>query len=172
MASSYMLRQYLLPQREKALALDRSVRGVYENAKETTRDIYDGFERLSWRTSCLIDGYEDVCQEIKVEDRRFLNALVEVYYRKDVICDMFALYVEYILKDKERTESKTKKATHSTSGKISELLSGVTTKKAIAYSIGKSLADSPRMSASIRSTIYSKGALSLTGVEIYGLVQQ
>lgn len=172
MDNSYILKQNIQQERKIALALDKGVAGVYEGAINTSNAIYSGFERLSWRTSCFIDGYEDVCQELKKEDKRFRLAIAELYKKRDIILYMIVLYIEFVLDDKDRTEREVRAKTKSTSKLLADLSAGIVTRKAIAYTIGKSLSDSPQVRASIRKNIYTKGTIALTIIGYYGQVQK
>ncbi|WP_024529436.1 hypothetical protein [Serratia fonticola] len=169
---SYFLRQHMQAERKMALSLDKGVEGVYEKAIDTTEAIYDGFERLSWRTSCFIDKYEDVCQEIKIEDERYFYGILELFGKRDILLHMLILYIEFVLDDEDRTQREAKSRTRGTSRLFAAFTSGVLTKKAIAYTIGKSLSGSPEILASIRKQTYKKGPWALTGVALYGQVQR
>lgn len=169
---SHILRQRMQAERKMALSLDKGVKGVYEEAIDTTESIYDGFERLSWRTSCLIDKYEDVCQEIKIEDERYFLGILELFSKRDIILHMLILYVEFVLDDEDRTQREAKSKTRGSSKLLAGFISGMLTKKAIAYTIGKSLSGSPEILASIRKHTYNKGPWALTTVALYGQVQK
>lgn len=155
-----------------ALSLDKGVEGVYGKAIDTTEAIYEGFERLSWRTSCFIDKYEDVCQEIKTEDERYVLGILELFGERDILLHMLILYVEFVLDDEDRTQREGKSKTRGTSKLFAGFIAGMLTKKAIAYAIGKSLSGSPEILASIRKHTYKKGPLALTVVTFYGQVQR
>ncbi|WP_115159489.1 hypothetical protein [Serratia fonticola] len=85
---------------------------------------------------------------------------------------MLILYVEFVLDDEDRTQREAKSRTRGTSKLFAAFTSGVLTKKAIAYTIGKSLSGSPEILASIRKQTYKKGPWALTGVALYGQVQR
>ncbi|AHG19737.2 hypothetical protein Z042_08950 [Chania multitudinisentens RB-25] len=169
---SSILRQHMQAERKMAISLDKGVKGVYEKAIDTTEVLYDGFERLSWRTSCFIDKYEDVCQEIKIEDERYVLGIWELFRKRDILLYMLTLYVEFVLDDEDRTQREVKSKARGTSKLFAGLVAGMLTKKAIAYTIGKSLSGSPEILASIRKHTYKKGTLALTAVTFYGQVQK
>lgn len=172
MEYSYILRQHMQAERKMALSLDKGVKGVYAKAIDTTELLYDGFERLSWRTSCLIDEYEDVCQEIKIEDSRYALGVMELFNKRDILLHMLVLYVEFVLDDEDRTQSEVRSNARGTSKLLAGFAAGLLTKRAIAYTIGKSLSGSPEILASIRKHTYKKGTVALTAVTLYGQVQR
>lgn len=155
-----------------ALSLDKGIEGIARSSKETLNNIGNGIERMSWYTSCLLNNYQDVCQELKTEDKRAVNAIIQVYKRRDVILDMFLLYVTYVLKDKERTETKARSTTRFTSELLADFTAGRLTKKALAYSIAKTLAESSFVSFTVRKQIHKRGFYLLTASEYYGRVQK
>lgn len=81
-------------ERDAAIALDKAVNGVAVNSMGTFEDVKAGVERASWYSSCLFDKYDDICLELKGEDRRFIKSVFEIYKRRDVIADMIRMYLE------------------------------------------------------------------------------
>ena len=81
-------------ERDAAIALDKAVNGVGANGVGTLEDVKAGVERALWYSSCLFDKYNDVCSELKGEDRRFLKAIFEIYKRRDIVAAMIRIYIE------------------------------------------------------------------------------
>ncbi|KAA3665583.1 hypothetical protein FEV48_21660, partial [Pectobacterium carotovorum subsp. carotovorum] len=61
-----------------AAHLDKITKKVKSNTISLTTDLSNGMERASWYTSCLIESYNDVCQELQYEDSRMVDAIKEV----------------------------------------------------------------------------------------------
>ncbi|MBP2169404.1 hypothetical protein J2125_002596 [Erwinia toletana] len=60
-----------------ALRLERALGGVGEQMVIQGNMFADAFTRLTWYISCLTDNYQDVCQNLKNEDKRFVLGIVE-----------------------------------------------------------------------------------------------
>lgn len=56
-------------------------------------------ERLSWYSSCFFDNYQDVCSQLKYEDKIMMLALEQLWNRRDVIFDMIKVFVDLLLKN-------------------------------------------------------------------------
>jgi len=91
---------YLQANKILALKLDHAVSGVRQQVKNHVETLGKGATRLLYYTSCFTDEYNDVCQQQKMEDTRFRNAVYKVIRHGDVIYDMFRIYFEEIFKYK------------------------------------------------------------------------
>lgn len=172
MSVSSYLKQSLQYERKFAMSLDKGMERIAANSVGILSNVGDGLERASWYSSCLMDGYQNVCQELKIEDKRAGNAIAQVYKRKDVILDIFYLYIDYILKDKERSRVKARVTTYFASQILADFTAGRLTKKALAYTMAKVLADSAIVSFSVRKQVHKKGFYLITLAEYYGRVQK
>lgn len=98
---SMLVSDYLKSKMEadKVLAtqLDRFSKKLKDNTISLTSDIYNGIERASWYTSCMFEKYNDVYQELKLEDRRMFFSIVQVYRREDVILDIVHAYTKTLI---------------------------------------------------------------------------
>ncbi|WP_145571961.1 hypothetical protein [Yersinia bercovieri] len=171
MNASFYLKEKLKADRELSLSLERGIKGAVSSAKGTIRNVYSGAERASWYTSCFFEKYARECQEIKAEDARIIKAISEVYRRSDVIFDMIKLYVEYVLDGytpRENMQNSAYQSTHL----AANLSVSITTKKAMAYSIAKTVAESFSVSNIVRAEINKKGLFLINAADLYGKVQK
>lgn len=93
------LKEKLRADRELALSLQKGVAGVSNVTAEQGRALLSGMERLSWYSSCFFDNYQDVCSQLKNEDKRMMLALEQLWNRRDVIFDMIKVFVDLLLKN-------------------------------------------------------------------------
>jgi len=77
--------------------LDKALAGVKDAVLDQARHVNMGVTRLAFYSSCFTDNYQDVCAAQKSEDVRFMEALVQLVKRHDVIKRMFQIYVEHLL---------------------------------------------------------------------------
>jgi hypothetical protein len=61
--------------KDLALRLDRAVAGVKDGAIEYLNNLGDATTRLLYYTSCFTDNYQDVCKQLRSEDKRFFLVL-------------------------------------------------------------------------------------------------
>lgn len=99
MSISSTLQSRTTSERDAALALEKTVKGVSRSSKGTLEDVKRGVERASWYSSCLFDKYANVCSELKKEDTRLIKSVFEIYKRKDIIADMMEMYIGEELKN-------------------------------------------------------------------------
>lgn len=84
--------------KELAVRLDKALAGVKEGVVDYLNGLEDGVTRLLYYTSCLTDNYQDVCNKLISEDKRFLFSLYELIKHRDVIFRMIKIYIETLLK--------------------------------------------------------------------------
>ncbi|WP_370418385.1 hypothetical protein AB9Q29_003905 [Pantoea vagans] len=77
--------------------LDKALAGVKDAVLDQARHVNMGVTRLAFYSSCFTDNYQDVCAAQKSEDVRFMEALVQLVKRHDVIKRIFQIYVEHLL---------------------------------------------------------------------------
>ena len=91
---------YLQANRILALKLDRAVPAVGQQVANQVETFGKGATRLLYYTSCFTDEYNDVCQQQKIEDIRFRDAVYKIICNEDVVYNMLQSYFEEILKHK------------------------------------------------------------------------
>lgn len=157
---------------DKVLAtqLDRVSKQLKDNTISLTNDIYNGIERASWYTSCMFEKYNDVCQELKLEDRRMFFSIVQVYLRDGVILDIMHAYTK-ILTNNLDVQKKAAIA-KSVLGIASEITTNQAIKESLAYSISKSIASSFSFSSIVIQRINKYSAFGITMAAFYGKVQE
>jgi len=153
-----------------ALSLEKGIKRFQENGKEVMSNIYSGVERATWHSSCFFDDFQDVCQELKEEDKRMIAAIKEVFNRNDVILDMVELYVKYVL-DNFNENSRTNIITQ-ISGFLAKNRTGFATKSGMSYVIAKSISESMGFTAKIRTAIGKLSNVTLTLFSFYSYVQK
>lgn len=87
-----------------ALQLDKSLAGVKDNVLDAAARIKDGAIRAIYYTSCFTDNYQDVCENLKSEDSRFLMGLVQMVRNRTIIYDLVRIYYEEIFKNKTQQQ--------------------------------------------------------------------
>jgi hypothetical protein len=157
-------------ERKIALSLEKGIKLFQENSKEVMSSIYSGVERATWYSACFFDEYQDVCQELREEDKRMIAAINEVFKRNDVILDMIELYVKYVL-DNFNENSRTNIITQIT-GYLAKNRVRFVTKSTISYVIAKSISESIGFTAKIRTAIAKLSNVTLTLLGFYSYVQK
>ncbi|AYN27956.1 hypothetical protein D8682_13785 [Buttiauxella sp. 3AFRM03] len=170
MNHSDYLRAHMEAERKIALSLEKGIKLFQENSKEVMSSIYSGVERATWYSACFFDEYQDVCQELREEDKRMIAAINEVFKRNDVILDMIELYVKYVL-DNFNENSRTNIITQIT-GYLSKNRVRFVTKSTISYVIAKSISESIGFTAKIRTAIAKLSNVTLTLLGFYSYVQK
>ncbi len=99
MQASDYLKMKFQSDRQLAIYAQQGVTSTWKAIKGIGSDIYSGVERVSWYSSCLIPGYEDVCRELVTEEKRMHRSILSVFRYRDVIAHMFKLYFEKIVDD-------------------------------------------------------------------------
>ncbi|WP_410436096.1 hypothetical protein [Lonsdalea quercina] len=171
---SMLVSDYLKSKMEadKVLAtqLDRVSNKIKENTISLTSDIYNGIERASWYTSCMFEKYNDVCQELKLEDRRMFFSIVQVYRREDVILDIVHAYTKILIENLD--EQKKEAIAKLVLGTASEISTNRAIKESLAYLIAKSIASSFSFSSIVIQRINKYSAFGITMAAFYGKVQE
>ncbi|OAT31652.1 hypothetical protein M976_00589 [Buttiauxella ferragutiae ATCC 51602] len=170
MNHSDYLRVHMEAERKIALSLEKGIKLFQENSKEVMSSIYSGVERATWYSACFFDEYQDVCQELREEDKRMIAAINEVFKRNDVILDMIELYVKYVL-DNFNENSRTNIITQIT-GYLAKNRVRFVTKSTISYVIAKSISESIGFTAKIRTAIAKLSNVTLTLLGFYSYVQK
>ncbi|MEI7361174.1 hypothetical protein [Dickeya dadantii] len=169
-----LLSEYLKSKMEsdKALAtqLDNIVKKLKDNTISLTTNLYSGIERASWYTSCIFEKHNDVCQELKFEDRRMFLAIKQVYKRDDVILDMVKAYIDILMKDFD--EQKQTMIAKNILGTSAEIVTNRAIKESIAYLLAKSISASFNFATIVRQRINKYTPYGMTIMAFYGKVQE
>ncbi|MGG6193513.1 hypothetical protein ACQV2B_05365 [Pantoea allii] len=156
-------------EKDAATALDKAVNGVGTNSMSTLEDVKAGVERASWYSSCLFDKYDDICSELKGEDRRFIKAIFEIYKRKDVMADMMRMYVEAELN--EMNQSRIQSVDRRLANILAGYSSGRLTKTAIANSLSVMIVNSFSFKNEVLVRVNKYSIAIVTAASYYGKVQ-
>jgi len=156
-------------EKDAATALDKAVSGVGTNSMSALADVKAGVERASWYSSCLFDKYDDICSELKGEDRRFIKAIFEIYKRKDVMADMMRMYVEAELN--EMNQSRIQSVDRRLANILAGYSSGRLTKTAIANSLSVMIVNSFSFKNEVLVRVNKYSIAIVTAASYYGKVQ-
>ncbi|WP_053115617.1 hypothetical protein [Winslowiella iniecta] len=156
---------------DKALAvvLDKGVNEVQRETLKQGKNVYKGFQRLSWYTSCFTNNYKDVCANLKHDDLRFAKAVVQVVKRYDVIFDIVELYVKKLIGHiTSGEEEDIEREIFHAGGKSASIF---VSNRGLAYSVSMAICSSLSMTIALDSTFtkYSTVTVALAGA--YGHVQ-
>lgn len=170
MLTSEYLKSKMEADRVIASQLESMTKKLKDNTISLTTNLYSGIERTSWYSSCLFEKYNDVCEELKFEDRRMFFSIVEVYKREDVILDMVKAYVDILMKNFD--EHKQLMIAKSVLGTKSEIIINRAIKESIAYLLAKSITSSFGFGAIVRKKINTYSLHGITITAFYGKVQK
>lgn len=153
-----------------ASQLEKALIGVKDQVLQQASKIGDGATRLVYYTSCFTDNYQDVCAKLKEEDLRFLDGIAEVVKRRDIIYRLVHIYFEEIFRFKTREQLSAINSGLLKAGVIissntlnnQTFVIGITT--AVCLGIG--------FNSSIVAWTGKTAALTVTGLGLYGIVQQ
>ncbi|MFC7779202.1 MULTISPECIES: hypothetical protein [Pantoea] len=153
-----------------ASQLEKALIGVKDQVLQQASKIGDGATRLVYYTSCFTDNYQDVCAKLKEEDLRFLDGIAEVVKRRDIIFRLVHIYFEGIFRFKTREQLSAINSGLLKAGVIissntlnnQTFVIGITT--AVCLGIG--------FNSSIVAWTGKTAALTVTGLGLYGIVQQ
>lgn len=153
-----------------ALQLEKALMGVKDQALQQASKIGDGATRLMYYTSCFTDNYQDVCAKLKEEDLRFLDGIAEVVKRRDIIYTLVHIYFEEIFRFKTREQLA---AINSGLLKAGVIISASTlNNQAFVIGITTTVCLGIGINSSIVAWTGKAAALTVTGLGLYGIVQQ
>lgn len=156
--------------RQLALSLERGFTRFQENGKNILSSIYSGTERASWYSSCFFDKYDDICQELKEEDRRMIAAIKAIYNHKEIVVFMIELYIKYLLKN--QNEKSKDNIIIKITGFLARNRTGLVTKLTMSYLIAKSISGSMNFTIKTRERIGKVSNVVLTILTFYSYVQK
>ena len=159
--------------KELAVRLDKALDGVKEGVVDYLNGLEDGATRLLYYTSCLTDNYQDVCNKLMSEDKRFLLSLYELIKHRNVIFRMIQIYIETLLTNKSEVEKKSilEKLTPFTTHYSIKYIS----KNGLIYAMTSYICRGNKMSSVVQDAFMKKIANRVGwvvgGTNIYGIVQ-
>lgn len=153
-----------------ASQLEKALIGVKDQALLQASKIGDGATRLVYYTSCFTDNYQDVCAKLKEEDLRFLNGIAEVVKRRDIIYRLVHIYFEEIFRFKTREQLSAINSGLLKAGVI--ISSNTLNNQAFVIGITTAVCLGIGFNSSIVAWTGKTAALTVTGLGLYGIVQQ
>ncbi|BBV88183.1 hypothetical protein STW0522ENT62_36290 [Enterobacter kobei] len=159
--------------KELAVRLDKALAGVKEGVVDYLNGLEDGLTRLLNYTSCLTENYQDVCNKLSSEDKRFLFSLYELIKHRDVIFRMIKVYIETLLKNKSEVEKKTilEKLTPFTTNYSIKYIS----RNGLIYAVAAYICYGNNMNLAVQNALMKKTGsqvgVVIGGLNLYGLVQ-
>ncbi|EMQ1490933.1 hypothetical protein WEU54_002146 [Enterobacter kobei] len=159
--------------KELAVRLDKALAGVKEGVVDYLNGLEDGITRLLYYTSCLTENYQDVCNKLSSEDKRFLFSLYELIKHRDVIFRMIKVYIETLLKNKSEVEKKTilEKLTPFTANYSIKYIS----RNGLIYAVAAYICYGNNMNLAVQNALMKKTGsrvgVVIGGLNLYGLVQ-
>ncbi|MGX4988522.1 hypothetical protein [Enterobacter kobei] len=159
--------------KELAVRLDKALAGVKEGVVDYLNGLEDGITRLLYYTSCLTENYQDVCNKLSSEDKRFLFSLYELIKHRDVIFRIIKVYIETLLKNKSEVEKKTilEKLTPFTTNYSIKYIS----RNGLIYAVAAYICYGNNMNLAVQNSLMKKTGsrvgVVIGGLNLYGLVQ-
>ncbi|ELO0980540.1 TPA: hypothetical protein QH250_000005 [Enterobacter asburiae] len=159
--------------KDLAVRLDRAVAGVKDGAIEYLNNLGDATTRLLYYTSCFTDNYQDVCTQLRSEDKRFIFGVVELVKHRDLIFRMVKIYLETMLKNRSEDEKK------SILQKVIPFTTNYSVKQAskfgLIYAVTKYICYSNQMNSAVQRVLMKKVAGRTGGVFLvlngYAMIQ-
>ena len=167
MSHNKLISDKLEADKQLAILLDKGIQGSGRMALEQADKITSGFTRLTWYSSCFFDNYQDVCSNLAHEDLRFLEGLLQLVVRPNVVFDMVQIMVNDIVGN--QSEEKIQKIHLILLQKGAQFSSSRYTSKAFTYSISTAICSSFGMRVAIDSLItrISKNAVGVVSLYSY-----
>lgn len=153
-----------------ALALEHALAGVRDAALEQARNIQDGATRLAFYSSCFTENYQDVCAKQKAEDIRFLQNIVGLVFKRNVIERMIRIYIDLLLQN--LTPERIRRVQKSLLKQGATFASGTLTNQALGAAITAAACYSFGMKVTIDRVLLKFSTLSVTLTGWYACVQK
>lgn len=80
--------------------LDNALLGAKEAVSNQIDTIGAGARRALYYTSCFTDAYNDVCQQQKTEDTRFVKGIYHILRHEDIVYEMLTIYFNEVFRHK------------------------------------------------------------------------
>jgi len=170
MIDNYMLINQMQADSLMGVRLDRALSGVKDAVMDQAGHVNMGVTRLIYYSACFTDNYQDVCAAQKTEDVRFMEALVQLVRRHNVLKRMFEIYVEHLLRN--RSSESTRKIQQALIKKGATIASSSLTNQGLSSVIVAALGFSFGAKIAIDTKLARIAAVSVTLVSYYGYVQE
>ncbi|WMY76417.1 hypothetical protein RHD99_11035 [Buttiauxella selenatireducens] len=173
MQASDYLRMKFQSDRHLAEVAQRGFITVVESMPGVLVDIYSGFERASWYSSCLFPKYNEVCRELSDEEVRSFNAIQSIFEYNDVIAHMIFLYLKSVSDDiKEGSENGSAlKLTRNMAGLAAHMNISGGTRYAFAASASVALSRTGFMSKIAAERALPRMSWSIFAIQFFGIQQ-
>lgn len=173
MQASDYLRMKFQSDLHLAEVVQRGFVTVVESMPGVVSDIYSGFERISWYSSCLIPQYNEVCRELKDEEIRTFYSIQSLYKYHDAIAHMIFLYLKSVNDDiKEGSEEgSARKLVRNMTGLAAQMKITGGTRYAFATAASVALSQSGFMSKTVVERLATKMPTAIFAVQMFGIQQ-
>nr|WP_318380421.1 hypothetical protein [uncultured Enterobacter sp.] len=161
---------YLQTNRILALKLDHALTGVRKAVSDQLAMTGAGAKRALYYTSCFTDEYQDVCQQLKIEDIRFKNGVIHLLHHGGVVYDMLAIYFEEIFKYK--TSAQLEHIKQMLMAVNVHIAASALTGAGFAFAVASVVAIGMNLSLDMSVLVGSKSASILATLGIYSIVQK
>ncbi|MGK3140919.1 hypothetical protein [Pantoea sp. C2G6] len=95
---------YLQSNNILAKKLDHAFSDVNDAVSNQIKNIGAGVRRAVCYTSCFTEAYQEVCQQQKKEDIRFIKGASKVLSHEDIIIEMLKIYFEAVFRNKNNNQ--------------------------------------------------------------------
>ncbi|WMY76179.1 hypothetical protein RHD99_09720 [Buttiauxella selenatireducens] len=173
MQASDYLRMKFQSDRHLAEVVQRGFVTVVESMPGVVTDIYSGFERVSWYSSCLIPKYNEVCRELKDEEIRTFFSIQSIFEYHDVIAHMIFLYLKSVSDDiREGSENgSARKLIRNMTGLVAHMKIAGGTRYAFATAASVAMSRSGFMSKIVVERLSAKMPTVIFAIQIFGIQQ-
>jgi hypothetical protein len=161
---------YLQSNNILALKLDHAVTGVREAVTEQIETIGAGAQRALYYTSCFTEEYQDVCQQQKSEDVRFVKGVMHLFANGNVAYDMLKIYFEEIFRDKSTEQLEHIKQMLMAANV--HIASSSLTNRGFALATAMSVASGLNLNRSMSLLVGRTSKSVAVAVGVYGIVQK
>lgn len=153
-----------------AVRLDKALSGVKDAVLEQARHVSMGATRLVYYSSCFTENYQDVCAGQESEDVRFMEALVQLVKRRNVIKRMLEIYIDHLLENS--SSDGIRNIQRALIKKGANIASSSLTNQGLSSAIVAAFGFSFGAKIAIDTKLAKFSAISVTLVSYYGYVQE
>ncbi len=155
--------------KQMALQLEKALSGVKDQLLEQASKLGDGTTRLLYHMSCFTDNYQDVCERIKEEDKRFFDGVMLLVTKRDIIYRMILIYFEEIFRFKTRNQLEAIKVSLLRAGVV--ISASSLNNQAFVIGITTAVCLGISFNALIIKWTGKASTIAVTGLGLYGMVQ-
>lgn len=160
--------------RQLAIYGQQGVISTWKAIKGIGSDIYSGVERVSWYSSCLMPGYQDVCKQLYSEEKRMFYSIRSLYRYRDVIGHMLYLYFQTVIEDIDNgnRHNKARSADSNIAGLVASMPAGKATHLGLAVALSEALSMSEIVSRSVIERLAARVPNVVWLLQIFGTDQK